>query len=120
VQHLWLVSPPSMAVDAEKRAKRADKWEVDAAELQEHVAYARAAGKWLSLRFFETSEECIAALREAGREIWVTDLSQGALCLTSEPRELPHSLAVVIGTESTGASPAMLQAADKRRATASL
>jgi len=39
----------------------------------------------LTLRFFETSEECAAALREARREIWVSDLSQDAVCLTGEP-----------------------------------
>jgi tRNA G18 (ribose-2'-O)-methylase SpoU len=112
--HIWLIAPPKLEPVAETRQQRKKVWEDDQAELEEHVAYARSASKWLSLKFFDTSEECVAALRDAGREIWVTDLSQAALCLTNEKIELPRSLAIVMGTESTGASPTMLAAADRR------
>ena len=45
--------------------------------------------------------------------IWSTDLSQAAVCLTNAKLRLP-ARAVVIGTESTGCSPTMLSAADRR------
>jgi tRNA G18 (ribose-2'-O)-methylase SpoU len=112
--HIWLIAPPKLEPVAATRQGRKKVWEDDQAELEEHVAYARSASKWLSLRFFDSSEECVAALREAGREIWVTDLSQAAVCLTSEKAALPRSMAIVMGTESTGASPTMLAAADRR------
>ncbi len=112
--HIWLIAPPKLEPVAETRKQRKKVWEDDQAELEEHVAYARSASKWLSLKFFDTSEDCVAALREAGREIWVTDLSQAAVCLTNEKIALPRSLAIVMGTESTGASPVMLAAADRR------
>ena len=114
LHHVWLIAPPKLERDAEVRKQRKKVWEDDQAELAEHVAYARSASKWLSLRFFESSEDCVAALHEDGREIWVTDLSQGAVCLTAEKQMLPRSLAIVMGTESTGASPTMLAAADRR------
>ena len=83
-------------------------------DLREHIAYAERMAKWLELRFFESSEACVAALRADGRDIWVTDLSQAAVCFTNARMRLPKRLAVVIGTESTGCSPTMLAAADKR------
>ena len=116
LQHLWVIAPPSLSHDEEVRSKRRDEkqWKDDAKDLAEHVAYARKASKWLTLRFFDRPEDCIAALRDLGREIWVTDLSQEAACLTNDKCRLPDRLAVVFGTESTGASPAMLLAADRR------
>lgn len=116
IHHVWLISPPKLEHDEEVRAtlKKRNRWEDDAKELTEHVAYAKRASQWLSLRFFESSDDCVTALREDNRQIWVTDLSQGAVCLTAAPVELPDRLAVVFGTEATGASPTMLAAADKR------
>lgn len=116
IQHVWLVCPPSLDHDADARAKlkKSRQWEDDAAELREHVAYAKKASRWLTLRFFQTAEDCVSALREDGREIWVSDLSQDAVCLTTQKHTLPDKVALVMGTESTGASPIMLQAADLR------
>eukprot|EP01047_Picozoa_sp_COSAG01_P020458 COSAG01_NODE_1165_length_11446_cov_16.276196_4_plen_131_part_00 len=99
LHHVWLIAPPKLEHDGEMRARRRlQVWDDDQAELEEHVAYARSASKWLSLRFFDSSKECVAALRAARREIWVTDLSQGAVCLTAEKHSLPPSLAIVMGS----------------------
>ena len=47
---------------------------------------------------------------------WVTDLGQKALCLSLETdvSEIPDRVAIVIGTEASGASLEMLEAADRR------
>ena len=42
------------------------------------------SSKWLSLRSFERTEECIEALRQDGREIWSTYLGPDATPLTKE------------------------------------
>jgi tRNA C32,U32 (ribose-2'-O)-methylase TrmJ len=90
----------------------------------EHGMFARMATEWVTLREFETTRECIAALRDDGRAIWVTDLSQKAICLTREGLGAPEGagrddvvpgrLAVVFGTESVGCTEEMLAAADRR------
>ena len=116
--HVWLVAPPSLDEDIvigkRQPRKKENVWKVDEEELRGHMAFAKRASKWLALRFFTSSEACVAALRKDGREVWVTDLSQVAVCFTNAKVRLPERLAVVIGTESTGASPTMLNAADKR------
>ena len=116
VHHVWVIAPPSFDKDAKSRSqrKKTAQFEADAKELEQHVAYARRAGKWLELRAFGSADECIAALRRDGRKIWVSDLSQAAVSLTSKALTLPERVALVMGTESTGASPEMLLAADRR------
>uniref|UniRef100_A0A7S0SP19 tRNA/rRNA methyltransferase SpoU type domain-containing protein n=1 Tax=Mantoniella antarctica TaxID=81844 RepID=A0A7S0SP19_9CHLO len=47
-----------------------------------HKLFARRAHEFTTIREFTTTAECIAALREEGRTIWATDLSQHAVCLT--------------------------------------
>ena len=42
------------------------------------------SSKWLTLRSFERTEECIEALRQDGREIWSTYLGPAAVPLTKE------------------------------------
>ena len=60
----------------------------------------------LDVETFATSTECIAAARAAGRELWVTDLAQDALPLSSDAAalavQLPPYVAVVLGAEATG------------------
>lgn len=122
---LRCVSPPSFDKDEEKRAqmKKKAQWQADKRELREHVAFAREATKWLTLRHFETTAALVAALREDGRAIWVTDLSQnaevlevpGAGAAEASPRAaLPSRLAICFGAELSGASVELLRAADKR------
>ena len=116
VHDVWCVNPPSFDADAQRRSQRkaGNRFDQDAAELQEHLAFAKRAGKWLNLRAFHNAEDCIAAMVADGREIWVSDLSQQAVSLSSSALALPQRMALVIGTESTGASPEMLRAAHRR------
>ena len=86
-----------------------------------HASFARNAVRFLSVRTFESTEACLTALRDEGRQIWVTELSQGAHVLAAgapwlrEPEALPsRGIGLVIGTESTGASRELLAAADRR------
>ena len=74
------------------------------------------SSKWLSVHSYPSTEDCIAALQEAGYVIWATDLSPAAHPLTSAatPRPLPARLAIVMGREVDGVSPAMLAAAERR------
>lgn len=72
----------------------------------------------LDVRRFSSVAECVAALRDDGRTLWVTDLSQEALPLPLHREEvsrmLPKRVAVVLGSEGAGISAAMLAAADER------
>ena len=72
----------------------------------------------LDVRTFSTTRECIDAVRQDGRDLWVTDLSQEAIPLTSDREALaaalPSRLAVVIGSEGVGISQVMSDAADVR------
>jgi len=89
-----------------------------------HHLFAQRAAQWLTIREFETSELCIQALRQEKRTIWVTDLSQEAVCMTREALStahdidqiniVPEKLAIVFGTEAVGCTQIMLEAADLR------
>lgn len=115
VQNVYLISPPGWEQNNKRRKK--NRFVDDDEEWIKHVAYARQAQKWLTLHVFKTTKECIAELRRAGHTIWVTDLSQRADKLLRTAAGVPFpdkKLALVIGTESTGASDVMLKAADRR------
>lgn len=114
--------------------------DASSAALPSGAAAARSAHSWIEIRPFVSIAECIRSLRADGREIWATDLSPGAQLLAT-PREaasfarlgiyqpkdeaaasvaakgiddLPKRLAIVMGRETDGVSPAFLAAADKR------
>ncbi len=105
--------------------------------------------KWLTIKTYQDVPSCIRGMREDGRVIWATDLSQQAVPLASvaemavaharlAPKlgeaivppaarpagslgvalanglQVPPKLAVVVGRETDGVSPAMLAAADAR------
>lgn len=133
IQHVWLISPPRKDGVNPKQNRRKNRWEQDAKELTDHIAYARMACKWITVREFRTTAECVTALREEGRDIWVTDLGQQAEALETGSRSssgsssthatapplrpaltLPRRMAIVFGTESTGCSDEILAAADRR------
>ena len=92
----------------------------------QHHLFAQRAVEWLDVKEFETTRECIDALREDGYQIWSTDLSQVAVCLTREGlleneenknddlNVIPDKLAIVFGTEAVGCTAEMLNASDKR------
>ncbi|KAH8047660.1 hypothetical protein JL722_12921 [Aureococcus anophagefferens] len=112
------VTPGSRRDRRNKKAARA--WAGDVDLDQAHASLGRGAARFLSLRTFESTEACVAALRAAeGCEIWCTDLGQGAKVLDQDApwlaaKALPKRLALVVGTESTGVSNAFLDAADER------
>jgi tRNA(Leu) C34 or U34 (ribose-2'-O)-methylase TrmL len=70
--------------------------------------------EWLTIRYFNTTGECIKALREQNIEIWVTDLSLGAQSLEDTSITVPNRVAIVMGQEAEGASEEILAAADKK------
>ena len=77
----------------------------------------KAASEWLSMRHFDTTAECLEALRAEQCEVWATVLSQDAVVLDSPSLRVPpppKRLAVVFGREATGVSAAMVAAADRR------
>ena len=104
------------------------------AEVQDraqHHLFAQRALEWLQVTEFETTAECIDHLRNDGYQIWATDLSQVAVCLTREallqepehhhdigsaasPNIIPDKLAIVFGTEAVGCTAEMLNKSDKR------
>jgi len=119
VQHVWCVNPPSFDADEQKRSwkKKKIRWDDDAEELRDHVAFAKMATSWLTVRNFDTTAELIAALRAEGRTIWCTDLSQHAESLGEgvvSTSMLPDKLAICFGTELAGATVELLGASDKR------
>jgi len=117
IQHVWCVDPPSFEQQEAKRSGRRAKnqWAADAEDLKQHVAYARQAAGWLTLRDYATTTGLIAALRAEGWAIWCTDLSQHAVPLTSgSTQALPDRVAICFGTEVAGVSCELLAAADKR------
>ena len=101
--------------NVEQKKKRKDAWKDDLEEAEKHIAYARDACKWIDVRNFRNTADCVRALKEEGHNIWVTDLSQAASVLDAPAGAgLPLKLAIVFGTESTGCTAEMLKAADKR------
>ena len=124
IQNVWLIGPHAEASTSEA----ANPWRPQGG----------APARWLSLRTFRSSAECVSALREDGREIWATDLAQSAerldhvlqLCSVAGTRgggaaagggggevvgTVPARLAVVFGgSEAEGVSREMLMAAHRR------
>jgi tRNA C32,U32 (ribose-2'-O)-methylase TrmJ len=92
----------------------------EAEERRQHHLFAKNATEWLSIREFQTTMECVKALRDEGYQIYVTDLSQKAVELSPDDLlrhgrwPLPEKLAIVFGTEAVGCSAEMLDAADLR------
>lgn len=127
VQNMWCIAPPSFdPTDMQKNSnlnpkkgkkrRKKDRWLDDQRELEQHAAYARGAMRWVDVRSFRTTAECVDEMRRQGYDIWVTDLSQEAECLRRSEAKgtLPVKLAICFGSESTGASVDLLRAADKR------
>ena len=103
-------------VHKEETAEQAEKDRIRGEKLQSSTLITKGADRWLSVREFETTADCVAALREEGWAIWTTALEEGAIELSMDlPKEsVPAKVAVVIGSEQAGASKEMLQASDSR------
>ena len=102
-----------------RRRKAADAWTADDALDAEHAVHGRGAARFLSVRDFASHAEVIAAVRAVPRcELWCSDLGQDASVLADGAPwlrgPLPHRVALVFGTESTGVSNDLLAACDRR------
>jgi tRNA G18 (ribose-2'-O)-methylase SpoU len=145
IQHVWIIDPPAWTdIDGDgidgiddkdgndndnaNRNRTGLKLTPEEIEQRQmHRLFAQNATEWLTLREFANTTECVAALKESGHEIWVTDLSQEAVPLTPESLQqvdagssdrncwpLPSKLAIVFGTEAVGCSQELLDKADLR------
>ena len=102
-----------------RRRTAADAWTADDALDAEHAVHGRGAARFLSVRDFASHAEVIAAVRAVPRcELWCSDLGQDASVLADGAPwlrgPLPHRVALVFGTESTGVSNELLAACDRR------
>lgn len=78
-------------------------------------AISMSSGRWLTLRHFASTTECIAALRAEGREIWVTTLTPTAQPLDAKScAPLPDRFAIVLGRELDGVSQEMIRASTRQ------
>ena len=132
IQNVWLIDPPAMTDGAgvvgddqcgQSIQQRQTIVRLSAEEIEQrrqHRLFAQNATEWLSIKDFETTAKCLAHCRETGHQVWVTDLSQKAVPLTSDALDasgnwpLPSKIALVMGTESVGVSQEMLDGADLR------
>ena len=158
VQHIYVISPPTQktlegaddaVVDDDDEAgetasssaklravgkggrvvKDASKSEVKDRAL--HHLFAQRATEWLEVHEYDSTTECLKALRKDGYQVWATDLSQEAVCLEREDllaarglgegededgdaNPIPDKLAIVFGTEAVGCTAEMLREADMR------
>ena len=120
VLRVWLVEsgvPPKNPQAQRTQQRKAAQRGVDCDPL---LGFRRAQlyAAHLDIRTFNTTVAAVAAARADGRQLWVTDLAQGAWALPADPAELavhlPRRLAIVLGSESAGVSYEMLCAADRR------
>lgn len=110
IQYIFVVEPP---VERTERETKKTREPVIAKKI------TKSCFKWLTLRRFSTTADCVACLRSEGFEIWATDLSQAAVPMDTEGRRvlaspMPRKVAVVIGREADGVSEEMLVAAEHR------
>lgn len=70
----------------------------------------RSAGKWVTVHHFEDTAACAAVLKEQGKAILVTRLSEDSVSIYESDLTVP--LALVFGNERTGVSAEMAALAD--------
>jgi tRNA (guanosine-2'-O-)-methyltransferase len=99
IQNIWVVEDPNY----EERSARTSH------------SVTKGTHHWLSIRNFQSPQDCLVALQEEGWTIWATDLGRVAEPLTSDALlPFPEKVAIVLGRESDGVSDLMLEAADRR------
>jgi len=99
VQNVWIINAPGEQKESELVNRNV----------------SMKADDWLTIRTFDTTKECINALRAEKWDIWATDLTAKSVCLDRKSGlELPPKIALVAGREESGVSEEMLQVADKR------
>ena len=115
IQHVFMIDPPLVENDEEPiqetQIKRSDD---DIKARAMHHLFAQNALEWLTVRDFQSTQACVAELKNMGYALWVTDLSQEAECLSMGSPQIPDKLALVMGTEAVGCSQYMLEQADLR------
>ncbi len=77
-----------------------------------HPRVTQGAHQWMTLHRFTDPGECLEALHADGYEVWAADVAPGAVPLGEVP--LPDRLAVAVGSELEGLSPALRDGADGR------
>eukprot|EP01063_Lacrimia_lanifica_P009952 TRINITY_DN16773_c0_g1_i1.p1 TRINITY_DN16773_c0_g1~~TRINITY_DN16773_c0_g1_i1.p1 ORF type:complete len:435 (+),score=106.51 TRINITY_DN16773_c0_g1_i1:54-1358(+) len=80
------------------------------------TSVSKGADRWLSMREFATSQECLDMMKKEGWTVWATAFSPTALELsnTLPAAELPKKLAIVIGGEALGVSEEILAGCDRQ------
>jgi tRNA(Leu) C34 or U34 (ribose-2'-O)-methylase TrmL len=120
IQLIYMIDPPEIEEDMHQAKTQKQQSLIEKATPEEleqrrqHHFFARNAQEWLTIRDFETTEDCVSTLKSEGYDLWVTDLSQHAECLTMTTPKVPDKVALVMGTEAVGCSQYMLDIADKR------
>jgi len=77
-----------------------------------HPKVTQGAHRWLTLTRYHDPEACLAQVRADGYQVWAADVAPGARPL--QQMELPDKLAVCVGSELEGLTPALREAADAR------
>ena len=97
IQHVWTIKHPHKRVRA-------------------HRSVTKGSHLWLTRRFFGEIDECVAAAREEGLELWATDLDDGAQELTGPEvlRPFPERVGLVMGREMAGVSEELRAASDRQ------
>ena len=128
IQHVYIIDPPTMRHHDEGSTVTSSTGKVvknaaaqDVQERSMHHLFAQRATSWLNVHEFESTAECLAVLKEQGYQVWATDLSQEAVCLTEQDllhvnkdKIVPEKVAIVVGTEAVGCTQEMLEASDLR------
>eukprot|EP01059_Diplonema_ambulator_P013792 TRINITY_DN24419_c0_g1_i2.p1 TRINITY_DN24419_c0_g1~~TRINITY_DN24419_c0_g1_i2.p1 ORF type:complete len:335 (+),score=120.60 TRINITY_DN24419_c0_g1_i2:28-1005(+) len=121
VQRVYLVRPTLPKRHASQQKKRAKEGKGAEFEWGAGIGVTSGCERWLTLKYFQTTAECIAALKEENHAIWATDLAIEAVCLDEDfraseycPSPLPSKVALVMGSEAEGVSKEMLDVADLR------
>jgi len=104
VQNVWLIDT-HIHVDVDEDEDENTTIAKIANSKKEHHLFAKRAAEWLTIRRFDNVDDCVSALKQEGKEeeeeeestisrlegetdsgyeLWVTDLSQCAVCLTRE------------------------------------
>ena len=114
VQHVWLVKSPQLEAVPKSKFQRGFGRRADYDPLL-GLDRARLYASHLDVRTFDTTAQCIEALRQDGREIWATDLRQSATVLDAHELSglVPERLAIVVGQECLGVTEEMLDEADR-------
>jgi len=117
IHNVWLVEAPLTrthdAVNKPRWQKRREKNDPTYDPLL-GTKRAQMYKQHLDVRVFKSTSRCIEALRADQRQIWATDLGQGAQVLECGRIDVPARLAIVFGRECDGVSQEMLQEADRR------